>query len=99
MSFETGAWIAGILGIVTGLTAERLTATPHSGRPAWLDALIGAVVGLTFALVAYGVFAVFEGWAAFFQRPASAVLPLLFTSVMLVASLAALWVVRRRKRP
>jgi hypothetical protein len=99
MTFEAGAWIAGGLGALAGVAATRLSALPLAGRAGWVDALMGALVGSILALLAYGVLSMFEAWAAFFQRTATPVVPLLFTAGMLAAWLTTLWLVRRRRKP
>jgi hypothetical protein len=60
---------------------------------------MGAIGGVVVALLAYGVLSLMEGWAAFFQRTASPVIPLLFTTIMLAAWVMTLWLLRRRRRP
>jgi hypothetical protein len=59
---------------------------------------MGALAGVVMAVLAYGVLSLFEAWAAFFQRTASPVVPLLLTVTMLAAWLTTLWLVRRRRR-
>jgi CHASE2 domain-containing sensor protein len=68
------------------------------GGAAVLDAVMKAVVGAFFALVAFGLLSLLEGWAAFFQRRASPVVPLLFTLVMLVGWATVFEVAARRRR-
>jgi CHASE2 domain-containing sensor protein len=68
------------------------------GGAAVLDAVMKAAVGAFFALVAFGLLSLLEGWAAFFQRRASPVVPLLFTLVMLVGWATVFEVAARRRR-
>jgi uncharacterized membrane protein YeaQ/YmgE (transglycosylase-associated protein family) len=97
MTFEAGAWVAGILGALAGVVASRLSATRLTGG-GWVDRVMGAVGGIVLALLAYGVLSLLEGWAAFFQRTASPVIPLLFTVTMLAGWVLTLWLLRRRRR-
>ncbi len=99
MQFETGAWIAGILGAVAGGLAARLSGRVFTGAFAWLDSLLGAALGAFLALLVFGVLSILEAWAAFFRRGASPLVPLGFTVVMLALWVTTLWFVKRRRRP
>jgi hypothetical protein len=99
MTFEAGAWVAGSLGALAGVVASRLSATPLTGNTGWVDRVMGAIGGVVLALLAYGVLSLMEGWAAFFQRAASPLVPLLFTAIMLAGWVMTLWLLRRRRRP
>ena len=99
MTFEAGAGVAGCLGALAGVAASRLSLTRLTGTAGWVDRVMGAIGGVVLALLAYGVLSLMEGWAAFFHRPASPVVPLLFTTIMLAGWVITLWLLRRRKRP
>jgi hypothetical protein len=85
MTFEAGAWIAGCLGALTGAAASWLNSTRLTGIDGWIDRAMWAIAGAFLAVLAYSVLSLLEGWAAFFQRAASPVIPLLLTILMLAA--------------
>lgn len=97
MTFEAGAWIAGCLGALTGAAASWLNSTRLTGTDGWIDRAMWAIAGAFLAVLAYSVLSLLEGWAAFFQRAASPVIPLLLTVVMLAAWVTAVWQRRPRK--
>lgn len=98
MTFATGAWIVGICGAFVGGAMGRPSRSGLDGGVAVLDAVMKAAVGAFLALLAFGLLSLLEGWAAFFQRRASPVVPLLFTLVMLVGWATAFEVAARRRR-
>ena len=98
MTFGAGAWIAGCVGALTGAATSWLSSTRLTGIDGLIDRVMGGLAGAVIALVVYSVLALLEGWAAFFQRDASPVIPLLLTILLLAAWVTTLWR-RQRRRP
>ncbi len=97
MSFTAAAWIAGIAGGLAGLATLRLTGPAHRGMVTVFEAFMFAVSGSVLALIAFSGLSLMEGMAAFFQRRASPLIPLLLTGLAMGGTLAAMAVARRRR--
>ncbi len=82
---------------VVALCAEY-DALPGVGHACGHNVMGTAAVGAFLAVLAFGFLSMLEGWAAFFQRRASPVVPLLFTLVMLAGWATAFEVAARRKK-